>query len=301
MTNHKIIDPHIHLFDLLQGDYQWLKNENPPFWPDKSLINKNFSEIDLTLNKPLELAGFVHIEAGFDNKHPWREITWLEANCKLSFKSVAAIDLTLNQVEFTDQIEKLLNHHSVVGCRHILDEQAVELLSQQNVQINLALLAKKQLSFDLQMPLTDIKAVKLICEIIAKTPTLRVVIDHAGWPPYIKNIQLGNAQSYHKTWQDWLSGLKAISQFQQCAIKCSGWEMIDREFNSDWQRAVIESCVSAFGDNRVMLASNFPLTLFNQSYDNLWDSYKRLGESLIRDKYPALTFANAAYWYRLSI
>jgi L-fuconolactonase len=27
----KIIDPHIHLFDLQEGEYQWLKLENEPY------------------------------------------------------------------------------------------------------------------------------------------------------------------------------------------------------------------------------------------------------------------------------
>lgn len=44
----KFIDPHIHLFNLALGQYQWLKPENPPFWPDKNIINNNFTESDLS-------------------------------------------------------------------------------------------------------------------------------------------------------------------------------------------------------------------------------------------------------------
>ena len=72
----KIIDPHLHLFDLSQGEYSWLKPECPPFWPDKSLVAKNFSEHDLRLNESLKLTGFVHIDAGFNNQQPRREIAW---------------------------------------------------------------------------------------------------------------------------------------------------------------------------------------------------------------------------------
>ena len=43
----EIIDPHLHLFDLEQGNYDWLKPENPPAWPDKDQIRKNYSESDL--------------------------------------------------------------------------------------------------------------------------------------------------------------------------------------------------------------------------------------------------------------
>lgn len=115
----KIIDPHLHLFDLSQGEYSWLKPECPPFWSDKPLIAKNFSENDLTLAKPLTLAGFVHIEAGFDNQQPWREIAWLESTCKIPFRSIALLDITLPKALFLTQLESLMTYQSVVGVRYI--------------------------------------------------------------------------------------------------------------------------------------------------------------------------------------
>ena len=81
----KIIDPHLHLFDLKQGDYHWLKADNPPNWPDKNVINNTFDEQDLSLSPPLSLAGFVHIEAGFDNLQPWRELNYLQKSCPITF------------------------------------------------------------------------------------------------------------------------------------------------------------------------------------------------------------------------
>ena len=96
MTNSpiKIIDPHLHLFNIEQGDYSWLKPQCPPFWPDKPLINKNFVEADLLLPHAMHLAGFVHIEAGFDNQQPWREIDWWQQDYTLHFTRVAFADIT---------------------------------------------------------------------------------------------------------------------------------------------------------------------------------------------------------------
>ena len=122
----KIIDPHLHLFNLKQGDYQWLKAENPPFWSDKKIINHSFTEKDLQLSSPFELAGFVHIEAGFDNQQPWREIAWLEKTCSLPFRSIAGINLLLPSNEFQQTLDKLSKYQSVIGVREILDENAFE-------------------------------------------------------------------------------------------------------------------------------------------------------------------------------
>ena len=285
----KIIDPHLHLFNLEQGDYHWLKKETPPFWPDKQIINRSFNEEDLKVNSPNELAGFVHIEAGFDNENPWQEIAWLESHCKLPFRSVAAIDLTLDENAFIQQIDKLLPYTSVVGCRHILDEQAHQILQQQSVQNNLAHLASKQLSFDLQMSLVDERSLALLAKILTDIPSLRVIIDHAGLPSNQSATAIKN----------WQVGLKTLSQFKHCAIKCSGWEMIDRDYSFDWLAMIINSCIDSFGDKRVMFASNFPLVLFSQSYQSLWKTYQEL--NITKEQLTALTYDNAVNWYRLTV
>jgi predicted TIM-barrel fold metal-dependent hydrolase len=297
----QIIDPHLHFFELCQGHYQWLREENAPLWPDKFKLRHNFHEDSLTLNQDTELAGFVHIEAGFDNEQPWREIAWLESSCTLPFKTVASIDLTLAQDAFIDQIKQLLIYPSVVGCRHILDDHAGELLSQKKVQDNLAHLADKQLSFELQMPLSHQTAVSLLINILTELPSLRVIINHAGWPPLNTHAPAQNANS---AWQEWQKSLTALSQFKLCAIKCSGWEMAKRDYQTQWQHKIIKQCLNAFGDKRVMLASNFPLVLLTQDYHSLWDHYLRLNNplnavlSLNGEQITALTCTNAAFWYK---
>ncbi|MCL1123829.1 amidohydrolase family protein [Shewanella surugensis] len=295
----KIIDPHLHLFNLTQGDYHWLSQESPPFWPNKKRIHHNFSEQALTLDNPLELAGFVHIEAGFDNNQPWREIAWLESSCRLPFKAVAGIDLTLDENVFIQRIQQLLSYHSVVGCRHILDEQAYHLLSQTKVQNNLAYLAKNQLSFDLQMPLADEKSMGLLMYLLNRLPALRLIINHAGWPPKQAMSSTIGAANQQEIWQHWQAGLETLSQYPHCAIKCSGWELINEDYKIEGLQAIISQCMATFGEQRVMLGSNFPLVLFQQRYNELWQSYYTLG--LSDKQFAALTYANTAYWYKFTL
>jgi len=295
---YKLIDAHLHLFDLVQGDYHWLKEDNPPFWPNKSMISQNFNEQNLTVSPPFELGAFIHIEAGFDNQQPWREIAWLESHCQLPFKSVAAIDLTLNKNDFVQQVDKLLSYQSVIGCRHILDEQAENILQSKDIQYNLNYLATKQLSLDLQMAIADKGALNLLVNLLKKIPTLTVIIDHAGWPPY-PNEGKFDSKSQEYTWHNWQAAIHTLSEFEQCAIKCSGWEIIDKNYTIEFLGKVIGSCIETFGDNRVMLASNFPLTLFNRSYDSLWQTYS--GLNFTSNQLTALMSANAAYWYRLTL
>ncbi|MDO6446281.1 amidohydrolase family protein [Colwellia sp. 1_MG-2023] len=277
-----VIDSHIHLFDLEQGEYQWLKSDKPPFWPDKHIIEQSFTEDDLLLNEELKLAGFVHIEAGFNNQEPWREIDWLESHCQQPFRSIAGIDLTLNDEQFSTCISQIKTYKSVVGVRDILDDNAFEYLSSKQVKSNLKHLADQQLIFELQMTLTDLVTVDLLLEILKSTANLQIIINHAGFPP--KNISTENAQQIQQTqsmkqcilekqktaWQQWQMAIKKLGQFKQCAIKCSGFEMINRQYQAPWQNEVINTCLTHFGIQRVMLASNFPLCLFSISYQEYW-------------------------------
>ncbi|WP_286235126.1 amidohydrolase family protein [Thalassotalea sediminis] len=283
----KVIDPHIHLFDLTAGDYHWLKPENPPFWQDKALIYRSFSCRDICLDSPLSLNGVVHIEAGFDNQNPQREIEYLQRSVKLPFSSVALADITLAPDLFAQAIEGLLTHNTVVGVRYILDEQALAILSLSHVQVNLELLAHKGLVFDCQMPIANKKAVSKLCEILTLVPTLKVVINHAGSPHELDKA----ADDNH-----WYQGLKMLSVFPTVAIKCSGWEMISRSYSVTLLREMTLTCVDVFGLERVMLASNFPLCLFSQPYQTYWQIVVDAIPNSLLDN---LCYLNAKKWYNV--
>lgn len=279
-----LIDTHLHFFDLDKGDYQWLKPENPPFWPDKPLITKNWGEHCLTLPSEISLAGYVHIEAGFDNSRFWREIEWLENQNKLPFRSIACIDLTNTTSKFSKDLNKFLQYQTIVGARHILGDEASKLLKMSNVQQNLKQLAEHSLIFELQMPFTNQEAVEQLDLLLSNTPSLSVIIEHAGFPPQITD----------DLYTLWISNIRLIAKHSQVAIKCSGWEMNCREYESKWALAVIEQCLFNFGQDRVMLASNFPLCLLSKSYFDYWQSFLNLPEKTKT----ALLNDNARRWYK---
>ncbi|WOH35762.1 amidohydrolase family protein [Thalassotalea fonticola] len=280
----KIIDPHLHLFNLEEGDYHWLKEGNPPFWPNKQLINRNFEQADLVLSAPLNLAGFIHIEAGFDNSKPEREIAWLENNCNLPFKSIAFADIC--SVEFQRQIQTLLQYKSFTGIRHILDEQAEHILANTNTLANLKHLASLDLIFELQCDCSDLNVVKQLATYLSVLPNLTIIINHYG------------ATTNNNLSQKLKDGLSLLAKHQQCFIKCSGWEMRDNNWQVELLAPLVNSIISIFGEQRVMLASNFPLCLFRFSYLQLWQHYTNFS-GFSNETVSKLCFENAAKVYKL--
>lgn len=282
----KIIDPHLHLFNLQKGHYQWLKPENPPHWSDKPLINQNVCEADLHLGPDIQLQGFVHIEAGFDNQRPWREIDWLEQHCTLPFKTVAFADL--HTEHFAETIERLMQRKSVAGIRHILEGQDSELLFTKNTAQHFALLQDKQLSFDAQLDIGDSRIVNQLLKLATTFDRLAIIINHGGWPPI-------NTKS--SAYQKWIDSIQRLANCSNIAIKLSGWEMIERKWPSLFLQDTLLSCLTHFGHSRVMLASNFPLCKFSRSYQELWQSYLDLVDIIDADCIEQITYKNAVQWY----
>lgn len=282
----KIIDPHVHFFDLEKGDYAWLKPENPPFWPDKAKIHQNFSPSDLRLSKNLSLSGFVHIEAGFDNENPWQEIQWLEKqatrNPAFSFKSIACINLLQSPQSFLATLTRLKQFKSVVGARHILDN-AAQIQTEKNVILNFKQLADFGLLFEAQFDVSDTEQALIWLHLAKSFPTLRMVLNHAGFPP--------REQS-----QKWKNNIHALSAIPSLWVKASGWEMSDRHYPNHAILKQVKCLLEAFGEQRVMLASNFPLTLFRRPYACLWDEY--LAMTLPKETLEKLCYQNAKKCYQ---
>lgn len=290
----KIIDPHLHLFNLELGHYHWLKAGNPPFWPDKPLINKNFNETQLTLTEPYSLSGFVHIEAGFDNEQPWRELDVLEETCQKPFRAIANIDLTNSSHQVNTAIEKLAERSSFVGVRHLLDDQAIALLQNKQVINNIKILNDKGLVFEAQLSLIEQIPVAALCDVIENNLNIRFIINHAGFPP---------SDIHSLDWQRWHSNLTKLSLYPHVAIKCSGWEMTDRNYKTTWLNENLSLIFTTFGVNKVMLASNFPLCLFShKNYQAYWQSIilSDFFQALNEQEKSALCYDNALNWYSMS-
>lgn len=290
----KIIDPHLHLFNIKLGYYHWLKPDNPPFWPDKQCINKSFDETNLTPVTPLSLSGFIHIEAGFDNEQPWRELATLEQSCNKPFRAISNIDLIASSQHFNSVIEKLAEFRSFVGVRHLLGEQALSLLTNKQVLENINILNKNCLIFEIQLPLIEHAPVNTLCEVISNNPEISFIINHAGFPPTdIDTIE----------WKRWQSSLTKLSVYPHVAIKCSGWEMTDRSYQTTWLNKNLSVIFSVFGAKRVMLASNFPLCLFSHSnYQAYWQSIisSHFFQALTAQEKSALCYDNALNWYSMA-
>src|SRR6266404_565219 len=84
----------------------------------------------------------------------------------------------------------------------------------------------------------------------------------------------------------------------QCASRIAQRAGRMRAACNDW-RPYIESCIDAFGVNRCMFESNFPVDKAACSYSVLWNAFKRLTSGASAGERAALFHDTAQRFYRL--
>ncbi|NRP09617.1 MULTISPECIES: amidohydrolase [unclassified Marinobacterium] len=262
-----ITDPHLHLFNLAEGEYGWLQPNSAPYWPDKSKLLRDFGASDLFLSDGLSLSGYSHIEAGFNNSKSWLEVDWVESQAALPIKTVGCVDLCVSPDQFNQQLSELSKRTSLVGVRDIFDDQLDTILSSPNTLLNLRSLEQADLIFELQFDVTELDDVDKVFNLFKQFPALQVVLNHQGF---------GSSALPETESEMWLAGLKKLSGLANLKVKCSGFEMLDRSFTEKTLKQTIETVVSIFGESRVMVASNFPLITLSMSYSDYWSMVVRV-------------------------
>ncbi|MBV2129972.1 amidohydrolase family protein [Arsukibacterium indicum] len=285
-----IVDPHIHLWQLSRGQYHWLKSDNPPHWPDKALLQQDYSVSQLKLEPPFRLAGLVHIEAGFDNNAPERELAWLaEQKVTVPHRAVAFLDCSLPIDQIRQKLQALLPYQPA-GVRHIFEGDDEHWLHAPQLAQIAGALAEHQLVLELQCSLANAKNVVRIQQLAQQFPELKLVLNHAG---------LARPEQFSA----WQKAVQTLAGRANVAMKLSGFEMLTAGRNSQpdlaWQQQVFAAVLSEWPLERLMLASNFPLCLWQGSYQQLWQRYYQLltNLGLSSTGWQQLSAGTARVWY----
>lgn len=277
----KIIDPHLHFFALDEGDYHWLVGDAPPPWPNLDKIKRTHTLSDLLADCPFELKGLVHIEAGFDNHDPARELAWLAHNvAPFPYKAIAYAKIDDKPQQFKLNIAALTDNHCI-GIRDITEGDDALRLAHPNTLINLQYLASQDLHFEAQGHFGDKHYRNILLNLCHAVPKLTVILTHFA------------LLEEHNEWEP---ALKELANVGNVVIKYSGQEMLKSAIS---MQSAFEGLLRTFGADRVMLASNYPVCLQKTSYSALWHSYQQNWPD--HHSFEAVSYLNAQRIYRFDI
>lgn len=290
---HPIVDTHVHFFDLQHPilKYVWLE---PAFThPDlgnidamKSLLydaNALWAEARFA-----NIESFVHVQAAIGTEDPVEETKWLTEMRKTSpapFTIVAHTDLG------TDDAMRQLDGHGespyFVGVRDFASEPYLASgETNATFEASLVEMTKRGLVFDLDCGWPNMAAARALAE---RHPDLTIVLEHIGFPRK-------RDSEYFASWQ---AGIRELAKAPNVICKVSGVGMTDqRGVYADYE-PWMTTCLEAFGAERSLVGSNWPLDRIVSSYDAIMDMYRRLVSSLSDSEQAAFLFGNARRIYRL--
>ncbi|MET4701197.1 L-fuconolactonase [Constrictibacter sp. MBR-5] len=149
-----------------------------------------------------------------------------------------------------------------------------------------------------------------LTDLAAAFPDTGIVLDHVGGP-----IGIGAyAGRRDAVFADWSAAIRRLAQRPNVHVKLGGIGMRINGFDfhehddppsserlADAWRPYIETCIEAFGADRCMFESNFPVDKGSYGYGVFWNACKLLAKGASAAEKTALFNGTAARFYRLDL
>ncbi|WP_321962407.1 amidohydrolase family protein [Paraburkholderia sp. J7] len=300
----QVVDPHVHFWNLDTHHYPWLANPGTSFVGDARELKHNYLPDDLLREAgDIDVLKVVHVEANHDPEDPVEETRWLEsiadnaansgearalpdaivAACDLSAPNAAAVLEAHAAFARTRGIRQILNVHE----NKLYDYVGRHYMREATWRENFALLEKHGLSFDLQIYPSQMEEAAALAQ---AHPGIQIVINHAGM--FVDR----NSVAGYRAWRE---GLRLLAACPNVAVKISGLAMFDHEWSVESLRAYVLETIDAFGVDRAMFASNFPVDRLFGGYSKLWHAYASIVSGASESEHAALFRGNAERIYRI--
>jgi L-fuconolactonase len=247
-----VIDAHHHFWDPARADYPWMTEALAP-------IIRPFGVDDLApLLAAAGVDGTVVVQARHDLAES-RELLAIAEATPFVAGVVAWVDLTDPAV--ADTIAGLQDGPGgdrLVGIRHqVHDEPDAGWLSRDDVRRGLGAVRSAGLAYDLLVRPREFPAALTV---VRGLPELRFVVDHLGKPP-LRDGAL----------EPWASGLRELAASDNVWCKLSG--LVTEADWATWSISglapSVDIALEAFGPERLLFGSDWPVCLLAASYDDV--------------------------------
>ena len=170
-----------------------------------------------------------------------------------------------------------------------------------------ARLAPLGLSFDAWLLEPQLPDVIDLARAFPETP---MVLDHVGTP-----LGIGvYAGTHAERFAPWRENIRELAKSPNVCVKLGGLAMVfpgfasymqsppasSKQLAAEW-KPYIETCIEAFGPERCMFESNFPVDLCGAKYAVLWNAFKRLTAGCSASEKTALYSGAATKFYKLKL
>jgi predicted TIM-barrel fold metal-dependent hydrolase len=285
------IDPHFHVWELERFTYHWLTDNTGPHtgvlgpygmirvdWPMERMVREWYGS---------NVIKTVHVEADYNGPDPVEETVWLDGIADVyGYPHGLVVYCDIEQ----PGSEALLERHLAaservrgIRIRSHPDDPDTAAFRQ-----GYAALGKHGLSYELNASPGKLLSGR---DTARQFPDVQMILGHAGFPTQRDDDYFG--------W--WRSEIRELAQAPNVACKVSGLGMIDHAWTIDSIRPWVMHCIDAFGPDRTMFATNWPVCVLYGSYLRQVDAYRLIlaREGFDREDQEKMLYQNAERFYRI--
>ena len=283
MNHLKVVDSHIHLWDLGLLEYQWLNSF--------SKINRNFllSDYDVA-TKGYKIEKMVFVQAECRSSQFLEEVKWVQRIADTDSRLAGIVPWaplhTGNKV--VEILEIFKQDSRIKGIRQLIQpEKDLDFCLRPDFVTAVKLLGELNLHFELTIAPDQFPAVLKLME---QCPGTKFILDHIGNP----NIQAGQLKP-------WKSYIKAFSESGPHYCKFSNFVCNAdlKLWNIDDLKPFSEIIIEAFGPERLIWGSDWPHALRASSFSRWLDTAYELTQELTESERTKIFRENAIQFYNL--
>jgi len=272
------IDSHQHFWQYNPNDYVWMSEEH-------QVIRRDFLPEDL---KPLLDAGSIDGTIAVQARQMLAETDFLLelANQNPLIKGVVGwIPFCGPGVE--DQLDRYADNQYIVGFRHVVhDEPDDHFILRRDFNEGVKALSRFDLRYDI---LIFEKHLPQTIEFVDKHPQLAMVVDHIAKP----KIRKGEFDDV------WAINMRKLAERDHVFCKLSGMvtEVKDEVWDITLLKPYFDVVLEAFGPNRLMFGSDWPVCLLKSEYLKWLDVMTQLIDPLSFTEKEAIMGGTANAFY----
>jgi len=278
IANIGCIDAHQHFWQYEQIKHSWIDEE-------MSAIRKDFLPADLApILSSNGVIGTIAVQAD-QSEQETDFLLGLADEYDLIKGVVGWVDL--RAVDVAERLAYYAQFKHIKGFRHILQGEEPAFMLQPSFIDGIATLQEHDFTYDI---LIFPKHLDAALELVKRFPNQPFVIDHIA-KPYIKAGQI----------DEWAKGMVGLSHYQNIYCKVSG--MVTEADYKMWQPTdfapYLDVVVEAFGMNRLMFGSDWPVCEVAASYSQMIGIVEDYFASYSIDEKNQFFNQNASKFYNL--
>jgi predicted TIM-barrel fold metal-dependent hydrolase len=284
-----IVDTHVHFWDHSVPGLSWAFLEpgfsHPRLGELWRIDAPRFTPAELRVEAAgLGVSRVVHIQAA-KSADPIVETEWLQGLSDQGGWPNAIIGWC--DLRAPDIAEVVAGHARFAVFRGVRDLASGEHLGDEDVARGFAAVADAGCSLEV---MTSCDHYDQLLKLLDPLPELAIVLGHSG-------LAVQRDDDYFRTWS---AGMRRIANDTSAVCKISALASgPDPQWSLDSIRRWFHGCIEAFGPDRCMIGSNWPIDSMFGTYVRLLTAYEQLLGELSPDEAAEVSHGTAERFYRL--